>query len=78
VTLTPCAGASADDIAHLQTRLARCEHGGGTLIVRRAELADALYLLMRGEVSMTVDLPQGVATSGGPPCRAAGPLAMRR
>ena len=54
-----CAGASADDIACLQGRLVVGQHEPGALIVRSGELADALYLLAQGEVSVIVSLPQG-------------------
>jgi len=53
------AGASADDIACLQGRLVVSQHEPGALIVRGGELADALYLLAQGEVSVIAPLPQG-------------------
>ena len=54
-----CDGALAADIAHLETRVARCQFEAGSMIVRRGDAADALYFLMRGEVSVVVELPQG-------------------
>lgn len=54
-----CAGLSAADLADLQACLEPRQHESGTLIVRRGDPADSLYLLERGEVSVIVDLPQG-------------------
>jgi glutaminase len=54
-----CAGATAEDITHLQTLLQAGQHDAGTLILRRGEPADTLYLLRAGEVSVVVELPQG-------------------
>jgi len=54
-----CAGASADDIADLARRLVSRSFGAGDAIVRRGDPADMLFLLMRGQVSVVVPLPQG-------------------
>jgi glutaminase len=54
-----CSGASADDVAHLATLVGRCSFGAGDTLLRRGDPADALYLLMRGEVSVVVPLAQG-------------------
>jgi glutaminase len=54
-----CIGASAADIAQLEARSAPRAYEAGAMILRRGEAADALYFLMRGEVSVIVDLPQG-------------------
>jgi glutaminase len=54
-----CAGASAEDIAHLQAQVEHCQFEPGALIVSRGEPSDALYFLLRGEASVTVDLPGG-------------------
>jgi len=54
-----CAGMAADDLAHLASLVSRSSHEPGTLVLRRGELADGLYLLMRGQVSVVVDLPGG-------------------
>jgi glutaminase len=54
-----CAGVTAEDIAQLEARVERCSFEAGAMIVRRGDAADALYFLMRGEVSVVVELPQG-------------------
>ncbi len=54
-----CTGASTADIAHLESRVAYRQFEPGTTILRRGDAADALYFLVRGEVSVIVDLPQG-------------------
>lgn len=54
-----CAGLSAAELALLQGQLVAGQHEPGTLIVRRGDPADALYLLGAGEVSVVVDLPLG-------------------
>jgi len=54
-----CAGLTAQEVALLAARLQRCQYEPGTLIVRRGDPADGLFLLARGEVSVVVDLPQG-------------------
>ncbi len=54
-----CVGATAADIAYLEARVERCQFEAGAAIVRRGDAADALYFLMRGEVSVIVELPQG-------------------
>lgn len=54
-----CAGASAADIAYLESRVAHRQFEPGTTILRRGDAADALFFLMRGEVSVIVELPQG-------------------
>jgi glutaminase len=54
-----CTGLLAADVEFLRGRLVEGQHESGTLIVHRGEPADALYLLMLGEVSVVVDLPQG-------------------
>ena len=54
-----CIGATADDVAYLEARVARSQFEPGVWIVRRGDPADALYFLMRGEVSVIVGLPQG-------------------
>lgn len=54
-----CAGAEPREIEFLAA-LVRCRHyEPGALIVRRGEPADAIYLLLTGEVSVFVDLPGG-------------------
>ena len=49
-----CIGASADDIAALEARVERRSFEAGQTILRRSDAADALYFLMRGEVSVIV------------------------
>ena len=53
-------GKSVDyDIAWLQGRLVVGQHEPGALIVRSRDPADALYLLVQGEVSVSLPLPHG-------------------
>ncbi|MDO8419929.1 MAG: glutaminase A [Rubrivivax sp.] len=54
-----CAGVGAADIATLASRLQICRYDAGTPILRRGEPADAVFLLMRGEVSVVVPLQGG-------------------
>jgi glutaminase len=54
-----CAGASADDLAWLVSQAPSCIWEPGSWVLRRGEVADALYLLLRGEVSVLIPLPQG-------------------
>jgi glutaminase len=58
---TLCEGLAAADIAFLETRVRRCSFEPGAAIVRRGDPADGLFLLLRGEVSVTLELPQGGA-----------------
>jgi glutaminase len=54
-----CDGATAEDLADLRSRLIHRAFDPGAMIVRRGEPADALYFIVRGEVSVTIDLPTG-------------------
>jgi glutaminase len=54
-----CAGMSAEEIAHLEACTERLRFEPGSLIVHRGDAADALFLLLRGEASVVVELPQG-------------------
>lgn len=54
-----CQGLDAADLAHLQGLLRPCTHEPGALILRRGDPPDGLYFLMRGEVSVLLELPQG-------------------
>ncbi len=54
-----CAGASAEELAVLEAALQRRSLSAGQVLMRRGEPSDALVLLMRGEVSVVVPLPQG-------------------
>ena len=56
-----CAGMRSEDVAELARRLVACRFPAGAVILRCGEPADALYLLMRGEVSVVVELPQGAS-----------------
>ncbi len=53
------AGLSPDELRELETRLERKAYAPGQVIVRRGELADRMYFLVRGEVSVTAELPNG-------------------
>lgn len=54
-----CEGASAEELDFLSGLLERHHFEPGALIVRRGDAAQALYLLLSGEVSVIVDLPGG-------------------
>jgi glutaminase len=54
-----CDGASAEDVALLESLVAHRSYEPGALIVRVGDEADAIYFLMRGEVSIVVDLHGG-------------------
>jgi glutaminase len=54
-----CAGMGADDVAVLQGLLQPMEAEAGALLVQRGSPSDALYFVMRGEISVVVDLPGG-------------------
>ena len=54
-----CEGVGAADIAYLERLVERREYEAGASIVRRGDAADALYFLIKGDVSVTVDLPEG-------------------
>jgi glutaminase len=54
-----CEGAEPADIAWLAAHLGQCHYATGSQIVRRGDLADTLFFLMRGEVSVVVALPGG-------------------
>lgn len=56
-----CLDIGPADLAHLQALLQPCRYEPGALILRRGDPADGLYFLMRGEVSVVVELPQGGA-----------------
>jgi glutaminase len=52
-------GLAPEALAHLQ-RIAEWKHfQAGEMIVRKGEMADGMYLIMRGRVSVTVALPNG-------------------
>ncbi len=54
-----CRGLSAEEIAVLEPLLAHKTYAPGHFIVHKGEVADAIYLLVRGAVSVVVDLPSG-------------------
>lgn len=54
-----CQGMAADDVAWLHQQLQPAQFEPGALLLRRGDAADALYLLLRGQVSVVVDLPGG-------------------
>jgi len=54
-----CRGLAPEAVAFLETLLNRKRYEPGELIVRKGEPADEIYLLMSGEVSVRVDLPNG-------------------
>ena len=54
-----CIGTSAADIAALAARVERSQYEPGSMILRRGDVADKVYFLVRGEVSVIVELPQG-------------------
>jgi glutaminase len=54
-----CRGLTPEAMAFLETLLKKRRYEPGELIVRKGEPADEIYLLMSGEVSVRVDLPNG-------------------
>ncbi len=54
-----CADASPDDLAWLQRVVQISSHEPGSLVVERGGPADCVFLLLQGEVSVILDLPQG-------------------
>jgi glutaminase len=52
-------GVAADEIALLEATLERREFHTRQLVVRKDDPADALYLLVKGRLSVIVDTPQG-------------------
>ena len=54
-----CAGVDPLDVAYLEQRVERRDFEPGSLIVRRGDAADALYFLVKGDVSVLVELPEG-------------------
>lgn len=56
-----CAGMSSAEVAFLEARLVCYQYEPGAMIVRRGDLADGLFFLLRGEVSVCVELAQGGA-----------------
>jgi glutaminase len=54
-----CRHLAAGELAHLERLLRYERFPAGELIVRKGDPADAMYLLVRGRVSVTVALPSG-------------------
>jgi len=54
-----CHGAAAEDLAFLEPLLVRSHFEPGALLVHRGDPGDSIYLLLRGQVSVVVDLPGG-------------------
>jgi glutaminase len=54
-----CQGAQAEDVALLEALVQRAHFEPGVLLVRRGDPGDAIYLLLRGQVSVVVDLADG-------------------
>jgi glutaminase len=54
-----CRGLDQQALAHLERFLARQHFGQGEHIVRKGDAAEEIYLLMSGEVSVVVALPDG-------------------
>lgn len=54
-----CSGLTAAEVEALRACLLVCRFEPGALIVRRGEPAEGLFLLMRGEVSVVLELAQG-------------------
>lgn len=52
-------GLADADLAVLQAHLRRRCYVPGTLVVRRGEAADRLFLINSGQLSVTIDLPDG-------------------
>jgi glutaminase len=54
-----CRGLDQQALAHLERLLERQHFGQGEYIVRKGDAAEEIYLLMSGEVSVVVALPDG-------------------
>jgi glutaminase len=52
-------GISPDALAHLERIIQWKQFAPGESIIRRGDAADGMYLIMRGRVSVSVDLPNG-------------------
>jgi glutaminase len=53
------AGLSPDELALITSLVTRAQFEPGATVVQRGDPADGLYLLLRGQVSVVVDLPSG-------------------
>ena len=54
-----CVGLGPDGLARLEAVLEPRRYAAGEVIIRRGDRGDEVYLLMRGQVSVTLDLPNG-------------------
>jgi len=54
-----CRGLASEEITTLEGLLHKRRFDRGALIVRKGDSPDTIYLLLSGEVSVTVDLPSG-------------------
>jgi len=54
-----CNSMAGEDIAHLASLLEPRNYSVGDVVLQRGDPADALFLLMRGQVSVSLSLPQG-------------------
>lgn len=54
-----CAGMPAADVALLEAHTERVLHEPGSFVVSKGDAADALFLVMRGEASVVIELPAG-------------------
>ena len=53
------AGLAADELALLSASAERCEFSAGSRIIRQGDPSDSVFLLVRGHVSVTVELANG-------------------
>jgi len=54
-----CRGLEAEALNHLETLVERRQYAAGEFIVRAGDPADAMFLLVNGQVSVVVTLPNG-------------------
>lgn len=54
-----CNGLSPEALGVLEAALERRSFDAGTLVIRKGDPADALYLLLQGQVSVVMSLPSG-------------------
>jgi len=54
-----CAGMAQADVALLESQLERAVYDPGSFVVNKGDAADTLFLVMRGEASVVIELPAG-------------------
>jgi len=54
-----CQGLNEAEVAEIERRVESVGFPRGALVIRRGDLADRMYFLTLGEVSVTIDLPSG-------------------